>query len=54
MQVHVNGSLTIDSVMIEDMGAYQCEAKNVQGRTESDGALLTVDGKGWRSVHAVC
>lgn len=45
VQEHGNGSLTIHSVTLGDMGAYQCEAINSQGRTESDEALLTVEGK---------
>ncbi len=46
VQVHENGSLTIENVMMEDVGVYQCVAENSQGQEESDGAMLTVDGEG--------
>ena len=45
VQVHENGSLSINPVLLEDMGYYQCVAENDQGMVESDVAMLMVDGK---------
>ena len=45
VEILPNGSLVIWTVMMSDMGSYQCFASNSLGSAQSDSALLTVDGK---------
>ena len=54
LQVLDNGSLSIDMVMLSDMGSYHCTAVNELGMVESDMALVMVEGQYWIFVFASC
>lgn len=43
--VHGNGSLAIVMVTLNDMGMFQCFARNELGTDSSDSVLLTIDGE---------
>ena len=46
-------SLTLHNVLPSYSGHYQCVAKNEHGRTYSNYAMLTVEGKTSKYIHAV-